>query len=86
MAVDKDRYRELLNSGMAHRLALIMADPAKANVSGGAVSAPSALTSAASQPGTYTQAEVQKLRDDINNLRTTVNTLVTALKNAGVIT
>ena len=86
MAVDQTRYRELLNSGMSHRIALIMADPARAQVSGGAVSAPSAMTSAASQPGTYTQTEVQKMRDDINNLRTTVNTLVTALKNAGVIT
>jgi len=36
--------------------------------------------------GTYTQTEVQQLRTDVANLRTTVNTLVTALKNAGVIT
>ena len=86
MAVDQTRYRELLNSGMAHRIALLMADPSRANVSGGAVSAPSALTAPATMAGTYTQTEVQQLRTDVANLRTTVNTLVTALKNAGVIT
>lgn len=85
MAVDQTRYRELLNSGLSHRMALIFADPAKASVSGGAVSAPAALTSTATQPAP-SQAENQKLRDDIAALRTTVNTLVTALKNAGVIT
>lgn len=86
MAIDYTKYRALLNSGVSHRAALLMADPATDMVSGGAVSAPAALTSTATQPGAYAQAENQKLRDDIAALRTTVNTLVTALKNAGVIT
>lgn len=58
---------------------------AKAVASGSTVAAPAALTSSATQGGAYAQAENQKLRDDIANLRTTVAAMHTALVNAGLL-
>lgn len=45
----------------------------------------SALTSAADVPSSYTEAEVQKLRDDVAALRTKVNELLAALRSGGVL-
>ena len=85
MAADEALVRELVALGISYRAALKLADPAADTISGGAVSAPSALTSPADLGATYNQTNVNALRTDVNNLRTTVNNLVTALKNAGVI-
>lgn len=79
---NEDSYRKLLNGGIPHGAALALADQLG---HGGAVSAPAALTSPASMNAAYVQADVQKLRDDIAALRTTLNSLVTEMKNAGVI-
>lgn len=40
-----------------------------------------ALTSAASQPGAYSQTENQKLRDDIAALRTQIDALTTYIQS-----
>ena len=85
MALNTNLYRELLNTGVSHKAALVLADPERDVVSGGPVSNPAALTVIGTMPGTYTQANEQQLRNDLAALRSTVDTLVTALKNAGVI-
>lgn len=55
---------------------------AKARLAGSGVATPAALTSPASVSATYTQTEVQHIRDDVANLRTTVANLL-AFINAG---
>lgn len=85
MALNNSKYRELLNNGLSHGAALILADPATDAIDGGAVSNPSAMTAPATMNAAYTQSEVQALRTDVANLRTTVQNLLTALRNAGVV-
>lgn len=79
---NEDTYRKLRNGGISHGAALALADEIG---HGGTVANPAALTAPATMSGTYTQAEVQKLRADIAALRTTLDTLVTELRNAGVV-
>lgn len=85
MTFNNDKYRDLLSNGMPHGAAKILADSDTQPVQGGPVNPPSALTAPATISGTFTQADHQKLRDDVANLRATVSALHTALKNAGVI-
>lgn len=85
MALNDARYRELLNLGLPHAVALRLADPAQDTISGTAVADPAALTAPADIAATYTEAEVQALRNDVAALRTTVANLLASLRSAGVI-
>jgi len=85
MTFNNDKYRDLLSNGMPHGAAKILADSDTQPVQGGAVTDAKALKVASTIPGTYSQAEVQNLRDDVQNLRGTVMSLLTALRSAGVI-
>lgn len=82
MAVNRTKYRTL-KAGIGHEAALYLSDPAKSGAA--TVAAPSAMTAPATMNAAYTQTEVQALRTDVANLRTTVNTLITNLKNAGLV-
>jgi uncharacterized protein YceH (UPF0502 family) len=82
MAVNRTKYRTL-KAGIGHEAALYLSDPAKSGAA--TVAAPAAMTAPANMNAAYTQAEVQQLRTDVANLRTTVNSLVTNLKNAGLV-
>lgn len=84
MAYSVAQYRALRSLEVPRKIALALADddnPFKADT----VAAPSSLTAPADIAATYTESEVQALRNDISNLRTTVSALLTALKNAGVV-
>lgn len=85
MALNTNLYRELLNQGIPHHAALILADPARDVVSAAAVSDPAAMTAPASMGATYTAANVNALRADVDALRTVVINLLTSLRNAGVV-
>ena len=85
MTFNNDKYRDLLSNGMPHGAAKILADSDTQPVQGGPVVDAKALKVASTIPGTYSQAEVQNLRDDVQNLRGTVMSLLTALRSAGVI-
>lgn len=82
MTVNRTKYRTL-KAGIGHEAALYLSDPAKSGAA--TVAAPSAMTAPATMNAAYTQTEVQALRTDVANLRTTVNTLITNLKNAGLV-
>jgi uncharacterized secreted protein with C-terminal beta-propeller domain len=84
MAVDPLKYRRIKN-GMGHEAALYLSDSANSPQKATTVAAPSALTAPTTMNAAYTQTEVQALRTDVANLRTTVNTLITNLKAAGVV-
>lgn len=87
MAVDESLYHELYNCGVPFKAALILADPTNGfTVEGGtAVADPAALTSPADVSATYTEAEVQHIRDDVAALRTTLVALLASLRAATVI-
>lgn len=82
MAVNRTKYR-LLKNGIGHEAALYLADPALSGAT--TVAAPAAMTAPATMNAAYTQAEVQQLRTDVSNLRTTVASLLANLKTAGVV-
>jgi len=85
MAVNNARYRAL-RSGMGHRAALLLADPAKDNVECAAVSNPTAMSQAAITGGeSPTEAEFNALRTDLVNTRTTLQNLLTSLRAGGVL-
>lgn len=84
MAYNVAQYKALRSLEVPRRVALALADddqPFKAAT----VAAPPALTSPADIPASYNEANMQALRDDVANLRTTVNALLTALKAAGTV-
>lgn len=93
MAVNEVLYRELLHQGIPHGAALILADPARDVVSGGAVVDAAALTSTdvtsangnAAGAG-YVQADaatwvtlMNETKGDVNALRTDAGALRTKL-------
>lgn len=84
MAVDKTKYRKIKN-GMGHDAAIFLSDSANSPQKATTVAAPAAMTAPATMNAAYTQAEVQALRTDVANLRTTLNTLITNLKAAGTV-
>lgn len=85
MAFDEMKYRALAHGGLSHGAAALLADPATDIINGAAVATPAAMTTIADIPTTYSEVEVQHLRDDVAALRTTVVNLLTSLRDAGVI-
>ena len=84
MAVNEAVYRVLLNNGIPHPAALVLADPLLDPIVGTTVADPAAIASTA--PGAaYVQAEATAVRSDLVALRATVLALTTALRTAGVI-
>lgn len=85
MAVDQELFRKLYNAGIPGLAASYLADPDSDTIGAAAVANPAALTSPADIGTVYTEAEVQALRNDVAALRTTVQSLLTALRDAGVL-
>ena len=85
MAVNEVTYRKLLHAGIPHHAALFLADPDADPIAATAVANPAALTSPADIAATYSETAVQQIRDDVAALRTTVQSLLTSLRNAGVL-
>lgn len=85
MAVNDTKFRQLMQGGLSWEAARVLADPTQDAIEAAAVSDPAALTAPADIAATYTEAQVQALRNDIAALRTTVAALLTSLRDAGVL-
>ena len=72
--------QSVINSRSSNQLGFFNATPAVKQTTAN----PAALTAPSTMSGSYTQSEVQKLRDDIAALRTTVLALTTALQTYGL--
>lgn len=84
MAVDRTKFQKIKH-GVGYEAALILADTSKSPQQAATVAAPAAMTAPGTMGASYTQAEQNQLRTDVANLRTTVASLLTSLKNAGVV-
>lgn len=83
MALNKDLFRQLTDSGVAHPAALILADPSKDVVTGTAVTDPAAVTATAIAAANavtpanaaYTVADQTALADLANELKVDLDAL-----------
>ena len=85
MATDETTARELRHLGLPWLVANKLADPATDTINGAAVASPAALTAPESMGASYTAANVNALRADVEAQRVVITNLLTALRNAGVI-
>ena len=83
MAVNEDLYHRLLNAGIPHPAALVMADPQNDSITANPVSDPAPMTAPADLGAAYTQANVNALRADHAALQATVQALLTSLRGGG---
>lgn len=85
MTTNETTARELRNLGLPWLVANKLADPSSDTINGAAVANPAVLTAPASMGASYTVANVNALRADVEAQRVVITNLLTALRNAGVI-